>query len=221
MTESFHADPLAAAQDEAGTAIRAAGIIAIIRGPFTPEQALAVAETLVAEDVRVIEVALNHPGALDAIELLQCRLGDQALIGAGTVTSPAQVDLALGAGARFAVAPNLDASAWHQANRHGLLYLPGVLTPTEIATAHGLGVRMMKLFPVTLGPEYLSALRGPFAEIEFVPTGGVDVENIRLYASAGAVAVGVGSALVTGPDQPQYELASRARAFRREWSAAR
>lgn len=210
------------ASEGVASAIKAAGIIAIIRGDFTVEQTVAITETLVRESITVIEVALNSTHALDSIDAVRRAFGDAALIGAGTVRSAGDVDRAVAAGARFAVAPSFVLTTLDRARAHHLFYLPGVLTPTEAERAYTAGCRMQKLFPSdALGPRYLSALRTPLNEIEFVPTGGVSADNIALYAAAGAVAVGVGSSLVAGPRQSLDELAERARSLRRAWQEAR
>jgi Entner-Doudoroff aldolase len=201
--------------------IRGGGIIAMIRGDFRVSQIVAIGETLAEASIAVIEVTFNSTNALEAIEALRDRLVGRALVGAGTVRSAADVDRAIAAGARFAVSPNLDPETLARARACGLFYMPGVLTPTEAVSATRAGVRMLKLFPSDLlGPRYLQALRAPLDELEFVPTGGVSVDNVAGYVAAGAAAVGVGSALVTGPDQPLDDVARRARALRRAWQEA-
>jgi 2-dehydro-3-deoxyphosphogluconate aldolase/(4S)-4-hydroxy-2-oxoglutarate aldolase len=197
------------------------GIVAIIRGDFTVDQVLAIAEAVVAGGVRVLEVTMNTPSALEAVPLLRSQLGDQALIGVGTVRVRAQFEAACEAGAQFTVAPNFDVHIAAAALAHEHLYLPGVLTPTEVQTAYASGCRLLKLFPSdTLGPKYLKALRAPFDDIDFMPTGGVSVETMGAWRSAGAVAVGVGSSLVSGTEQSRDEITARARALRQAWDNA-
>jgi 2-dehydro-3-deoxyphosphogluconate aldolase/(4S)-4-hydroxy-2-oxoglutarate aldolase len=102
-----------------------------------------------------------------------------------------------------------------------LLHLPGVFTPTEAQNAFVAGCRMVKLFPSEIvGPRYIKAIRAPLDDIEIVPTGGISAENVAEYVKAGIVAAGIGSALVTGPNQDLADLANRARTLRQAWNAA-
>ncbi|MFN8495732.1 MAG: bifunctional 4-hydroxy-2-oxoglutarate aldolase/2-dehydro-3-deoxy-phosphogluconate aldolase [Caldilineaceae bacterium] len=201
--------------------VRAEGLIGIVRGNFSQSQILAIGEVLLAASTPVMEVTLNTTSALDAIRALRQHFGDKLLVGAGTVRTAEQLKQALDAGAQFTVAPNLDAATVAQAHQHDLLHLPGVFTPTEAQTAFVAGCRMVKLFPSEIvGPRYLKALRAPLDDIDLVPTGGITPENIAEYVKAGAAAAGIGSALVTGPQQALDDLAARARALRVAWDAA-
>jgi len=125
----------------------------------------------------------------------------------------------MGCRGAISVAPNFDAATVQLAQARGMLHLPGVFTATEAETAFRAGCRMVKLFPSdVVGPKYLAALRAPLPDIEFVPTGGIDRHNIIEYRRLGAVAAGVGSALVTGPQQTMADLAERAQALRQGWA---
>lgn len=133
---------------------------------------------------------------------------DRVMVGAGTVTTPEHVEKAVVAGAAFLVSPGCDPDLVPTMLDTGLAVLPGVLTPSEVMLAGRLGVGTVKLFPGSLGgPAYLKALRGPFPEVGFVPTGGVSVENVADWFAAGAVAVGVGGALAP----PKIEAGERGR----------
>ena len=201
--------------------IRAQGLVAIIRGNFTRQQILAIGEVLLAAGTPVMEVTLNTTDALGAIAALRQQFGDQLIVGAGTVRTAEQLQQTVAAGAQFTVAPNLDLATVDQAHQHDLLHLPGVFTPTEVQTAFVAGCRMVKLFPSEIvGPRYLKALRAPLDDVDLVPTGGITPENIADYVRAGAAAAGIGSALVTGPNQSLDDLAARARALRTAWDAA-
>ncbi len=196
---------------DAAERIHAAGLIAIIRGGFSPPQVLAVAEVLARGGVRVLEVTLNTTAALEGITLLKQRLAGEVLVGAGTVRTVTDVDRALDAGAEFLVAPNLDLPSVRRAAESHTLHLPGVFTATEAQAAFSAGCRMLKLFPAdACGPAYLKALRAPLSDIAFVPTGGINEGNLEAYVRAGAVAFGVGSALVREPGEPPEILAERA-----------
>src|SRR5919108_1806379 len=180
--------------DRAASLIKDTGIIAILRGNLTVSEILKIGEALSSANIRVMEVTLNSNDALNAITQLRERFGEPMLIGAGTVRSATQVTQAVDAGAQFIVSPNFDPGSVARSQTHGVLHLPGVLTPTEAQSAFAAGCRLLKLFPAdALGPAYLKALRAPLNDIEFVPTGGVTVENVSDWAQAGAVAVAIGS----------------------------
>lgn len=207
---------------DATTFVLDEGLIAIVRGNFPAAKLIEIGDALLASPVLVMEVTLNTTGALDAIRLLRDRFGDQMLVGAGTVRNVAQFDQAIAAGAQFTVAPNLDLPTVQRAQAQDILHLPGVFTPTEAQTAFAAGCKLVKLFPSeVVGPRYLKAIRAPLDDIQFIPTGGITPENVGDYIRAGAAAVGLGSALITGPDQPSDDLITRARAIRAAWKAAK
>jgi 2-dehydro-3-deoxyphosphogluconate aldolase / (4S)-4-hydroxy-2-oxoglutarate aldolase len=202
--------------------IREAGIIAIIRGNFEWERLVAVGGVLAEAGIRALEVTLNSRGAEAAIARLRRTLADRCLVGAGTVRTAADAERALAAGAQFLVAPNLDVASVARARRAGVPHLPGVFTATEAQAAWAAGCRLVKLFPAdVLGPGYLRALRAPLDDIGFVPTGGIEPGNLGDYVRAGAVALGVGSALVSGPEQDLDALGDLATRFVRTLRDAR
>lgn len=198
------------------------GLIAIVRGNFPAQKVLEIGDALLASPVLVLEVTLNTSGALDAIALLRERFGDQMWVGAGTVRTAEQFGQAVDAGAQFTVAPNLDMATVESALENDILHVPGIFTPTEAQVAYAAGCKMVKLFPSdVVGPRYLKAVRAPLDDILFVPTGGITPENVGEYIRAGAAAVGLGSALVTGPDQSMDDLITRARKIRAAWKEAK
>lgn len=202
--------------------IKQAGIIAILRGDFTVDELLRIGEALLAGTITAMEVTLNSPSALTALPKLRERFGDDMLVGAGTVRTPSLVRRAVEAGAQFTVAPNFDVESAAVAHSQGVLHLPGVFTATEAQSAFSAGCRMLKLFPMEFfGPAYLRALRAPLDDIDFVPTGGVSLENIGDYARAGAAAVGLGGKLLPGPGQPLDGMTIRAVALRQAWEQGR
>ena len=206
--------------EAASEKIKQSGIIAILRGDYSAEDMIRIGEALIIGTVKVMEVTLNSPSALTALPKLRDHFGNEMLVGAGTVRSADQARRAREAGAQFLVSPNFDAETVSFAQTHDLLHLPGVFTATEAQTAFAAGCRMLKLFPMEAlanGPAYLKALRAPLNDIEFVPTGGVALENIADYARAGAVAVGLGSKLILNRDQSSKDLAERANALRQAW----
>jgi 2-dehydro-3-deoxyphosphogluconate aldolase/(4S)-4-hydroxy-2-oxoglutarate aldolase len=207
---------------ETASELRSGGIIAIVRGNFELERLRAIGESLAEGGIRALEVTLNSGSALEAIGMLREALGPELLVGAGTVRTPDDVDAAIGAGARFLVSPNFDPPSVTRSRAAGVLHLPGVFTASEAQAAFAAGCPLVKLFPAdALGPAYLRALRAPLDDIGFVPTGGIEADNLGDYVRAGAVAFGVGSALVRGTDPDPLALTARARALVQALARAR
>ena len=197
--------------------IRREKVIAILRIKDAG-QAISLCQNLVTAGLTVVEITADNSHALSSVTTLRERLGDQVLLGVGTVLDPAMVRAAADAGADFCVAPNLDPEVVTACADNGLLAIPGVFTPTEIVTAQRLGLDLLKLFPCGgLSPAFLSALRGPFPSVGFVPTGGIDPASIGAWLKAGAVAVGLGSSL-TGGDNSTSAVAARVREIKNQVS---
>jgi 2-dehydro-3-deoxyphosphogluconate aldolase/(4S)-4-hydroxy-2-oxoglutarate aldolase len=213
---------MAANIEIAAARLKAEGIIAIVRGDYGEHEIVQMGEALLEGGITLIEVTLNTRGALESIPMLRRRFGDTIMVGAGTVRTIEQVKTALDAGAEFLVSPNFDPASVEHALAHDVLHLPGVATPTEAQNAYNAGCRMLKLFPVDVlgGPAYLKAIRAPLNDIDFVPTGGIGIENIAAYARAGAVGVGLGSSLVSKDWTPEL-LRQRGRALRAAWDGAK
>jgi 2-dehydro-3-deoxyphosphogluconate aldolase/(4S)-4-hydroxy-2-oxoglutarate aldolase len=177
-------------------AVRASGVIAILRGRQA-DRVRAVAETLAAAGVPCIEVALNTPGGLHALAALAADPPAGAVLGAGTVLDPDAVRSAVDAGARYLVTPNVDPAVVAAGTHRGVPVFAGALTPTEIAAAWTAGAAAVKVFPAgTLGAGYLRAVRGPLDHIPLVPTGGIRIEDAAAYLDAGAIAVGMSAPLL-------------------------
>jgi 2-dehydro-3-deoxyphosphogluconate aldolase/(4S)-4-hydroxy-2-oxoglutarate aldolase len=195
-------------------ALKAARLVAIVRGDFAADTLMAMLDVLADNGISILEITLNTTGALDALRAARLRLGGRATIGAGTVRTPVQAADAAAAGAQFLVAPNFSPAVVREADRLGLLHIPGVATPTEAEMAHEAGCAVLKLFPADLlgGPAYLKAIRAPLDDLDFLTTGGIEVANIPAYLQAGAAAVGVGGSLVSRGVTLDV-LAERARAF--------
>ena len=196
--------------------IKNCGIIAILRGGFSVDDVLAVADALVSNGVTVLEITLNSPAAYAALPALQDRFGGAALVGAGTVRTPDDWTRAIDAGAAFTVAPNFDPAVARVAIERGVLHIPGVATPSEAVAASNAGCVLQKLFPADAlgGPAYLKAIRAPLDDIDFVPGGGITVENMPGYLRAGAVAVGMGSSLIPSKAWSADAIAALSRAAR-------
>jgi 2-dehydro-3-deoxyphosphogluconate aldolase / (4S)-4-hydroxy-2-oxoglutarate aldolase len=179
--------------------IEAAGVVAVVRAE-SAEQAIKIAEACMQGGIPSIEVTFTVPGALSVIEGLAKRFSDKELVvGAGTVLDSETARLAILAGAQYLVSPGFDMETAKLANRYQIPYMPGCLTITEMIHAMEAGVDIVKLFPGSaFGPSYVKAVKGPLPQINLMPTGGVSLDNVGEWISAGVVAVGVGSEL-TGP----------------------
>lgn len=170
-------------------------VVGILR---LPDADLAVQAAIVAamQGLCALEVPFTVPRACHAISAIRARLGADVLVGAGTVRTTAELRDALKAGADFFVAPGLNRALVEAARAAGVLLVPGVYTASEVDRALRLGLRLLKLFPaVPAGPEYLAALRQPFPEARFMPTGGITPTNAAGFLDAGAVALGMGSSI--------------------------
>ncbi len=156
-----------------------------------------VAEALVAGGIRALEFTLTSPGAVPAITACRARLGNDVIVGAGTVLDAEEARCCLDAGAQFLVSPGFDPAVVALARERGALALPGALTPTEIVTAWRAGADVVKVFPArAFGPRYIADLLAPLPQVRLMPTGGVDETNVAAYLRAGAVGVAVGGRLV-------------------------
>jgi 2-dehydro-3-deoxyphosphogluconate aldolase/(4S)-4-hydroxy-2-oxoglutarate aldolase len=154
--------------------------------------AVPLARACLAGGVELLEVTLRTPAGLEAIRRIAAEV-PQAVVGAGTVTTPAEVARVAAAGARFAVSPGFDAALAAAARDHGLPLMPGVMTPGEAMAAMAAGLSLLKFFPAAAagGTAMLKALAGPFPSLRFCPTGGVDARNAAEYlALPNVVAVG-------------------------------
>ena len=178
--------------------VTSSGVVAVIRIE-DPAQLIKVAEALKAGGIESIEFTMTTPRAIEMIAQAVDRLGDEVLIGTGTVLDAETARAAILAGAAFVVAPNLDLRVIELCRRYGVVVVPGCLTPTEILTAWTAGADLVKVFPASvMGPAYLKAILAPLPQVRLLPTGGIDLENVGDFVAAGAAAVGVGGSLVDG-----------------------
>ncbi len=197
------------------------GLIAVVRGE-SPEAALEVVAALIEGGVLGIEITFTTPEAPGVITELDTEYGDDILLGAGTVTTREQAEQAAEAGSTYLVSPGTDPELLPTMLETGLLVLPGVLTPSEVMLARRLGAPAVKLFPGSSGgPSYLKALRGPFPDVPFVPTGGVSLDNISDWFAAGALAVGAGGALAPPAVKDRGAVVENARRFAKAVRVAR
>ncbi|MEI7575883.1 MAG: bifunctional 4-hydroxy-2-oxoglutarate aldolase/2-dehydro-3-deoxy-phosphogluconate aldolase [Armatimonadota bacterium] len=188
-------------------------LVPVLRAPSQSE-GLRLAHALVDGGVKVLEVTMTVPGAVDLIAQLSRELPSEILIGAGTVLNPETAEMCRDAGAKFIVSPALNLATVNWCKQESIACAPGCLTPTEVLTAHEAGADLIKIFPADAmgGANYIKALKGPFPHIEFMPTGGVNLATIRGFFEAGAVAVGVGSNLVN-PKLDSSEIAILTKEF--------
>jgi len=191
-------------------------LIAILRG-ITEAEISSVASALVSAGWHWMEIPLNSPDPLRSIE--KCRaLFPDCCIGAGTVLTPQQVRLVHAAGAQMVVAPNFNPSVAATAAELGMIYLPGIATPSEGFAALEAGADGLKLFPSEiLGTAFIKAVRAVMAaDALLFPVGGVDLSNLQAYRNAGASGAGIGSALYK-PGTSAEQVQTRALAFARAW----
>jgi 2-dehydro-3-deoxyphosphogluconate aldolase / (4S)-4-hydroxy-2-oxoglutarate aldolase len=177
--------------------IKQIGIVPIIR-TADAQSAIRAVEAIAEGGIPCAEITMTVKGALNALEEVAKRFGDQILLGAGTVLDPETARACLHAGAEFFVTPSLNLKTVEFAKRYSKAIFPGALTPTEIVAAWQAGADAIKVFPCSAlgGAKYIKALRGPFPHIDFVPTGGVSLTTLDDFLSAGCEAVGVGNELV-------------------------
>ncbi len=199
--------------------IRKTGVIAIMRASSSA-QLVAAADAIKKGGVRVIEVTMTTPGALDVVAQASAKYGEEVLFGAGSVLDAETARAAILAGAGFIVAPTLNLDVIGLCNRYSVPVMPGCYTPTEMLTAWEAGADMLKLFPASFGgPALIKAILAPLPQLEIVPVGGVRLDNAAEFITKGAAALGVGSSLVNQKllaAGDMGELTRRAEAFMKE-----
>ena len=174
-------------------------VVAIIRG-MAPQICVKLAAAYRVGGIRLVEVPFNQVGSLDetvsAIKAIKAA-EPKMFVGAGTVLTEAQLELAKAAGAEFIVMPNCNPALIRKASAAGLVTIPGTFTPSEMVAAHEAGADYIKVFPVrSLGPDYIRDVLVPLKMLKLIAASGVSVENAAAYIKAGCVAVGVSGALV-------------------------
>lgn len=186
--------------------IEAAGVIAVVRGD-SKEQGKKACEALIAGGMKGLEITFTLPKANEVIEeLIAERKDARIVIGAGTVLDATTARLAILAGAEFIVSPTFDQATAEVCNLYQIPYLPGCMTITEMKTALKAGVDIIKLFPGSaFGPAIISAFKAPLSQLNIMPTGGVNSENLGEWLSAGAIAVGAGGSLLAPAEKNDYQ----------------
>jgi 2-dehydro-3-deoxyphosphogluconate aldolase/(4S)-4-hydroxy-2-oxoglutarate aldolase len=176
--------------------IAEAGVVAVIRLK-DPDRLRAVVDAIADGGVRALEVTMTVPGAVELIRQLSAAMPAGFLLGAGTVVDADTAARVIDAGAQFVVSPVFRPAVIEACHERAVPAMPGCFTPTEILNAWEAGADVVKVFPATaLGPGYLKDVRGPLPDVKLMPTGGVTLDNAGDWIRAGAVAVGVGTALL-------------------------
>lgn len=173
------------------------GIVPVVR-TSSADAAVRAIEAIYKGGIRAAEITMTVPGAIKALEKVADQFGGKIVLGAGTVLDPETARACMLAGAEFFVTPALRLSTIEMAKRYSKVICPGALTPTEVLTAWEAGADIVKVFPCgnVGGAKYIKALKGPFPQIEMIPTGGVNLETAGDFLKAGACAVAVGGELV-------------------------
>jgi 2-dehydro-3-deoxyphosphogluconate aldolase / (4S)-4-hydroxy-2-oxoglutarate aldolase len=177
--------------------IKEVGIIPVVRAT-TADEAMRAIDAIREGGIAVLEITMTVPGAVDVIEQVTARFGNDALVGAGTVLDAETAKACIAAGAQFIVSPALNMETIAYCRAQDVAVMPGALTPTEVVQAWNAGADLVKVFPAGAvgGASYLKALKAPLPQIELVPTGGLSLKTAADFIKAGAAALGVGADLV-------------------------
>ncbi|WP_127502075.1 bifunctional 4-hydroxy-2-oxoglutarate aldolase/2-dehydro-3-deoxy-phosphogluconate aldolase [Actinoplanes solisilvae] len=179
-------------------------VMAILRG-MSPRETVTVASSLWDAGVTVLEIPIGTPDAVASLRAAADAAGERGLrVGAGTVITPDQVRAAVEANAQYTVAPGFDRAVLAASQSAGMPHLPGVGSATDVQQAWLAGCRWLKAFPAAaLGPAWISALLGPFPDVNFVATGGLTVSSAPDFLNAGARVVALGAALADPSQRDQ------------------
>ncbi|MDW5470289.1 bifunctional 2-keto-4-hydroxyglutarate aldolase/2-keto-3-deoxy-6-phosphogluconate aldolase [Staphylococcus equorum] len=181
-------------------------LIAVVRGVDT-EETKKIIDEIIKGGFKNIEVTYTVPNASHIIEQVRKDHGDEIILGAGTVMDCTTARIAIEKGAQYIVSPHLDTEISKICNMYSIPYLPGCGSATEIVEALKFGSDLVKLFPGRhLGPDFISDIKGPIPNVELMPSGGVNIENMREWIEKGSFAVGVGSDLTKGFTGKNYNI---------------
>jgi len=177
-------------------------IIVIVRD-LQLEYIIRLVNALYVGGIKIVEVTFNQAkpdmwmNTASAIKTIAEKFKDKVIVGAGTVLTIKQLNMAKSAGAQFIVSPNVDVNIIQETKKLGLASFPGALTPTEVIIAKNAGADIIKIFPSgNLGPSYIKAIKSPLSHIDFIAVGGIDEKNAANFIKAGAIGIGVGGNLV-------------------------
>lgn len=181
------------------------GVVAVVRAE-SKEQGMKIVEACKEGGIKALEITLTVPGAVDIIKDVAAEYaGTDMIIGAGTVLDSESTRACILAGAEYIVSPYFDLESAKLCNRYAVPYMPGVMTPKEVVTAMDAGVDICKVFPGNaFGPSIIKAFKGPIPQGNYMPTGGVSLDNVAEWIQNGAIAVGVGSVLTKGAKTGDY-----------------
>jgi len=199
------------------------GLVAVVRAT-SGEQAIRISEACIEGGIVAVELTFTVPFAHEIIETLAKRYaGGEVIVGAGTVLDPETARIAMLSGAQYIVSPHMNPDTMRLCNRYRVPVMPGVVTPREAVEALEMGADILKVFPGELfGRKAIKSLKGPIPQGRYMPTGGVDVNNVGEWIKAGAVAVGAGSSLTKGAKTGEYEkITETAKLFLANIQAAR
>jgi len=199
------------------------GVVAVIRAE-SKEQGIKIIDAVKKGGIKALEITMTVPGAVDIIkELSEIYKNEDVIIGAGTVLDPETARACILAGAEYIVSPSLNPETVKLCNRYRVPMMPGIMTVKEAVEALELGAEILKVFPGSaFGPSIIGALKGPIPQGNFMPTGGVSLDNVKDWIKAGAVAVGTGGDLTKGAKTGDYDLVTEtAKKFVEEVKKAR
>lgn len=183
------------------------GIVAVVRTE-SKEKGIKIVDAIKNGGIKAIEITMTVPGALDIIkEISEAYKNEDVIIGAGTVLDPETARACILAGAQYIISPNLNIETIKMCNRYRIPSIPGVMTVNEAIEAMEYGAEILKLFPGSaFDPSIIKAFKGPLPYANFMPTGGVDIDNVKDWFEAGAIAIATGSNLTKGAKTGNYEL---------------
>ncbi len=182
------------------------GVIAVVRAE-NEQEAMNIVDACIKGGILGIEITFTVPGATEIIKALTAKYSqDEVIIGAGTILDPETARAAILAGAKYVVSPCLDADTVKMCLRYQVACMPGAMTIKEVVECLEAGADIVKIFPGNLfGPSVIKSIKGPIPQAKMMPTGGVNVSNIKDWIDAGAVAVGAGSDLTAGAKKGDFE----------------
>ena len=187
------------------------GVVSVVRADDM-EKATAIINGCMLGGINAIEVTFTMDFAL---ELLEKYRYTNAVLGAGSVFDSETARLAILSGAEFIVSPSFDLDTAKLCNRYHIPYIPGCMTITEVVTATSIGCDIIKLFPASqMGPGFIKSIKAPLPNVQIMPTGGVDINNIGDWIKAGSICVGIGGEFTKLADFGKHEeIASVAKAY--------
>lgn len=200
--------------------VKNTGVVAVVRGA-SKDEAYQAAKACIVGGVKGIELTFTAPEADKIIAELKQEFKDdpEVCIGAGTVLEPITARIAIMAGAEFIVSPSFDEEVAKMCNLYQIPYMPGCMTITEIQTAMSFGSDIVKVFPGSVvGQGFISAVKAPFPYVNIMPTGGVNLENMKDWFAKGVVVVGAGGNLVGPAEKGDFaKVTENAKAYHAEF----